>query len=80
MADRAALAAFLRPSRGPPAGGRRPSPAAAAGATGRLRREEVAALSDLSADYYGRLEQPRGPHPSGQMLAALARGLRLSRE
>src|SRR4051812_34591729 len=46
--------------------------------TGGLRREEVAALSGMSADYYGRIEQQRGPHPSEQMLGALARGLRLS--
>jgi transcriptional regulator with XRE-family HTH domain len=45
-----------------------------------LRREEVAVLSDMSVDYYSRLEQQRGPHPSEQMLAALARGLRLSLE
>ncbi|KND37309.1 helix-turn-helix transcriptional regulator [Streptomyces acidiscabies] len=80
MADRAALAAFLRARRealqpedaGLPRGRRR--------RTGGLRREEVAALCDMSADYYSRLEQPRGPHPSEQMLAALARGLRLSPE
>ncbi len=43
-----------------------------------LRREEVAALCDMSVDYYSRLEQQRGPQPSEQMLAAIARGLRLS--
>lgn len=46
--------------------------------TAGLRREEVAALSDMSTDYYSRLEQQRGPRPSTSMLAALARGLRLS--
>lgn len=78
--DRAGLAAFLRARRevlqpedvGLPRGRRR--------RTGGLRREEVAALCDMSADYYGRIEQPRGPNPSEQMLAALARGLRLSME
>ncbi|MFD8005899.1 helix-turn-helix transcriptional regulator [Streptomyces mirabilis] len=78
--DRAELAAFLRTRRealqpedvGLPRGRRR--------RTGGLRREEVAALCDLSVDYYSRLEQPRGPNPSEQMLAALARGLRLSLE
>ncbi|GAA4255815.1 helix-turn-helix transcriptional regulator [Dactylosporangium darangshiense] len=35
-------------------------------------------LCDMSIDYYSRLEQPRGPHPSEQILGALARGLRLS--
>ncbi|RIX28491.1 helix-turn-helix transcriptional regulator [Amnibacterium setariae] len=43
-----------------------------------LRREEVAALCDMSVDYYSRLEQARGPQPSVQMLAAMARGLRLT--
>jgi transcriptional regulator with XRE-family HTH domain len=43
-----------------------------------LRREEVAALCDMSVDYYSRLEQARGPRPSEQMLAAIARGLRLT--
>ncbi len=43
-----------------------------------LRREEVAALAGMSVDYYTRLEQSRGPHPSRQMLGALARGLRLT--
>jgi transcriptional regulator with XRE-family HTH domain len=43
-----------------------------------LRREEVAALCSMSPDYYARLEQRRGPQPSEQMLASLARGLRLT--
>ena len=46
--------------------------------TSGLRREEVAALSGMSTDTYGRLEQRRGSQPSEQMLSALARGLRLS--
>ncbi|MGC5222685.1 helix-turn-helix transcriptional regulator [Micromonospora sp. DT81.3] len=46
--------------------------------TSGLRREEVAALCDMSVDYYSRLEQSRGPQPSEQMLAAMARGLRLT--
>ncbi len=45
-----------------------------------LRREEVAALSSMSPDYYARLEQGRGPQPSTQMLGAIARGLRLTLE
>jgi transcriptional regulator with XRE-family HTH domain len=77
-ADRAQLADFLRKRRaamqpedvGIPRGQRR--------RTGGLRREEVAALSGMSTDYYSRIEQQRGPHPSEQMLAALARGLHLS--
>ncbi|ANP54934.1 transcriptional regulator with XRE-family HTH domain [Streptomyces griseochromogenes] len=43
-----------------------------------LRREEVASLAGMSADYYTRLEQSRGPRPSRQMLTALARALRLT--
>ena len=76
--DRAELAAFLRRRRedlrpadvGLPAGARRRAPG--------LRREEVAALAAMSTDYYTRLEQRRGPQPSEQMLASLARALRLS--
>jgi transcriptional regulator with XRE-family HTH domain len=78
--DRARLAEYLRIRRealqpedaGLPRGPRR--------RTKGLRREEVAVLSDMSIDYYNRLEQPRGPHPSEQILGALARGLRLSLE
>ena len=76
--DRAELAKFLRTRRevlqpedvGLPRGQRR--------RTGGLRREEVAALTGVSADYYSRIEQQRGPHPSEQVLAAIARGLHLS--
>jgi transcriptional regulator with XRE-family HTH domain len=78
MTDRAQLADFLRTRRealqpedvGLPRGARR--------RTGGLRREEVAALCEMSADYYGRIEQQRGPMPSAAMLAAIARGLRLT--
>jgi transcriptional regulator with XRE-family HTH domain len=42
-----------------------------------LRREEVAVLAGVSADYYARLEQGRERHPSGQVVDALARALRL---
>jgi transcriptional regulator with XRE-family HTH domain len=76
--DRAQLADFLRKRRdalqpedvGISRGRRR--------RTDGLRREEIAALSDMSTDYYSRLEQARGPQPSEQMLAAIARGLRLT--
>jgi transcriptional regulator with XRE-family HTH domain len=76
--DRVQLADFLRTRRealqpedvGLPRGPRR--------RTGGLRREEVAALCGMSADYYSRIEQQRGPQPSEQMLAAIARGLHLS--
>jgi transcriptional regulator with XRE-family HTH domain len=43
-----------------------------------LRREELAMLAGLSADYVTRLEQGRSTHPSAQVLAALARALQLS--
>jgi len=46
--------------------------------TGGLRREEVAALVGMSPDYYARLERGAGAQPSEQMVAAIARGLRLS--
>ncbi|MDA3627421.1 helix-turn-helix transcriptional regulator [Saccharopolyspora sp. WRP15-2] len=42
-----------------------------------LRREEVAALTGISADYYTRLEQGRERHPSDAVLDALVRGLLL---
>jgi transcriptional regulator with XRE-family HTH domain len=42
-----------------------------------LRREELAMLAGISADYYLRLEQGRDAHPSAQILDALARALRL---
>lgn len=76
--DREALADFLARRRrelqpddvGLPAGVRRRTPG--------LRREEVALLATMSADYYTRLEQRRGPQPSTQLLTSLARALRLS--
>ena len=48
--------------------------------TGGLRREEVATLAGMSTDYYARLEQQRGPQPSVQIAAALARALRLTQD
>lgn len=78
MMDRAQLADFLRRRREalqPEDVGLRRGPRRR---TSGLRREEVAALCDMSADYYSRLEQARGPQPSEQMLAAIARGLRLT--
>ncbi|WP_226357637.1 helix-turn-helix transcriptional regulator [Pseudonocardia sp. ICBG601] len=78
MVDRTGLAEFLRHRRsvlqpedvGLPRGRRR--------RTEGLRREEVAGLCHMSADYYARLEQERGPHPSEQMLEAMAQGLQLT--
>jgi transcriptional regulator with XRE-family HTH domain len=43
-----------------------------------LRREEVAMLAGISADYYLRLEQGRDRNPSVQVLESLARVLQLS--
>lgn len=42
-----------------------------------LRREEVAMLSGISADYYLRLEQGRDRNPSRQVLESIARVLQL---
>ncbi|MFG1943173.1 helix-turn-helix transcriptional regulator [Nonomuraea sp. NPDC048826] len=78
--NREALAAFLRNRRarispadvGLPGGGRRRIPG--------LRRQEVAELAGMSIDYYIRLEQARGPHPSKQVVNALARALVLDQD
>jgi transcriptional regulator with XRE-family HTH domain len=78
MVNRAELAEFLRARRarltprqaGLPETGRRRTPG--------LRRQEVAQLAGMSVDYYIRLEQGRGPHPSRQVLSALARALMLT--
>ncbi|MFE2414039.1 helix-turn-helix transcriptional regulator [Kitasatospora sp. NPDC059408] len=78
--DRPALADFLTRSRArltPADCGLAPT---ARRRTPGLRREEVAHLAGLSVDYYARLEQARGPQPSPQLLAALARALRLSED
>lgn len=45
-----------------------------------LRRDEVAALANISAEYYLRLEQGRGARPSDQVVHALARALSLDVE
>jgi transcriptional regulator with XRE-family HTH domain len=78
MLNRDDLAAFLRTRRhrlrpgdvGLPDLGRRRTPG--------LRRQEVAQLAGMSVDYYIRLEQARGPRPSRQILAAIARALMLT--
>ncbi|WP_434452913.1 helix-turn-helix transcriptional regulator [Lentzea sp. E54] len=66
------MADFLRSRRermAPLGNGRRRTP-------GR-RREEVAAAAGVSVDYYARLEQARGPHPSVSVLNGIARALEL---
>jgi transcriptional regulator with XRE-family HTH domain len=78
MLNRGELATFLRTRRqrlrpadvGLPGGGRRRTPG--------LRRQEVAELAGISVDYYIRMEQARGPHPSRQVLTALGRALVLT--
>lgn len=77
MADSNDLGVFLRARRelsnpadaGVPDSGRRQVPG--------LRREELAMLAGISADYYTRLEQGRDQHPSVQVLDALAHALDL---
>jgi transcriptional regulator with XRE-family HTH domain len=72
------LASFLRDRRealqpadvGLPAGSRRRTPG--------LRREEVAGLANMSAEYYARLEQARGPRPSAPIMEGVADALRLT--
>ena len=46
--------------------------------TSGLRREEVAALSGISTDYYSKIEQHDGPVPSQQILGSIARGIQLN--
>ncbi|MFL1377206.1 helix-turn-helix transcriptional regulator [Nocardiopsis protaetiae] len=78
MIERRRLAEFLRARRealspedvGLPRGPRRRARG--------LRREEVAALSEVSTDYYTKIEQVNGPVPSDQVLAVLARALQLT--
>jgi transcriptional regulator with XRE-family HTH domain len=80
MTDHGELGAALRGWRdrvgpadaGMPAGRGRRAPG--------LRREELALLAGVSADYITRLEQGRATAPSPQVLGALGRALRLSRE
>lgn len=76
--NRSALADALRAWRdrvtpaaaGMPTGGERRVPG--------LRREELAALAGLSVDYVVRLEQGRAVNPSPQVIASIARALRLT--
>lgn len=76
--DTGELADFLRARRerlrpedvGLPSGPRRRTPG--------LRREEVSVLANISTEYYVRLEQARAPRPSGEVLAGIARALRLT--
>jgi transcriptional regulator with XRE-family HTH domain len=75
-----ALGAFLRACReavapaevGLPTGPRRRTPG--------LRRAELAGLAGVSVEYLTRLERGRDRHPSPEVIAALARALRLSED
>jgi transcriptional regulator with XRE-family HTH domain len=77
MAERSELGDFLRSRRerlapeavGLPGGTRRRTPG--------LRREELAMLAGISVDYLVRLEQGRETNPSTEVLASLAKALRL---
>ncbi|MGY5765204.1 helix-turn-helix domain-containing protein [Brachybacterium sp. DNPG3] len=77
MAKNEALSAFLTARRAaitPEAAG---IPVAGPRRVPGLRREEVAVLAGVSADWYLRLEQGRPVTPSASVLAAIARVLRL---
>ncbi|GLY02114.1 MULTISPECIES: helix-turn-helix transcriptional regulator [Actinoplanes] len=78
--DRAWLGEFLRRRREALSPQEVGLPARRSGRTPGLRREEVAALATVSATYYERLEQGRGPYPSAAVLSALATALRLTGE
>src|SRR4051812_1183660 len=77
---RSEFGAFLRRRRETlrPGGGG-VGPGARRGTPG-LRRDEVAALANMSTNYYARLEQARAPWPSAPMLASMSRALRLTAE
>jgi transcriptional regulator with XRE-family HTH domain len=79
-ADEASLGATIRAWRD------RLTPAEAGLPAGRgrravgLRREELSELAGISVDYIVRLEQGRAVTPSAQIVSALARALRLTRD
>ncbi|GAA3676541.1 helix-turn-helix transcriptional regulator [Streptomyces iranensis] len=78
MTDRIQLGDFLRRRRA----ALRPADLGLAPGTRRrtpgLRRDEVAAMANMSTAYYESLEQARGPQPSVAILASLATALRLT--
>ncbi|WP_432076386.1 helix-turn-helix transcriptional regulator [Streptomyces wuyuanensis] len=71
------LGAFLKSRRSRVAPGAAGLPVTGRRRVAGLRREEVADLAGVSAVYYTRLEQGRARNPSGAVLDALARVLRL---
>ncbi|WP_436532588.1 helix-turn-helix transcriptional regulator [Actinoplanes sp. HUAS TT8] len=78
MENRAWLGEFLRRRREELTPAEVGLTARTTGRTPGLRREEVAALATVSASYYERLEQGRGPRPSATVLAAIAAALQLT--
>ncbi|WP_413099750.1 helix-turn-helix transcriptional regulator [Streptomyces sp. Inha503] len=78
MTDRIQLGDFLRRRRA----ALRPEDLGLAPGTRRrtpgLRRDEVAAMANMSTAYYESLEQARGPQPSVAILASIATALRLT--
>jgi transcriptional regulator with XRE-family HTH domain len=71
------LGAYLRARRGLVTPEQAGIPAGSHRRVAGLRREEVALLAGISADYYLRLERGRDTNPSEQVLTALARVLHL---
>jgi transcriptional regulator with XRE-family HTH domain len=71
------LGAYLRARRGLVTPERAGIPAGSNRRVAGLRREEVAMLAGISADYYLRLERGRDRNPSAQVITALARVLHL---
>jgi transcriptional regulator with XRE-family HTH domain len=74
---RNALGEFLQAGRGRLEPGDVGFPSVGTRRVAGLRREEVAVLAGVSADYYGRLEQGRERNPSPQVIGAIARALRM---
>ena len=72
-----ALGAFLRARRGLVTPAQAGVPDVGVRRVPGLRREEVALLAGISADYYLRLERGRDRHPSLQVLESIARVLQL---
>jgi len=77
--DRSEFAAYLRRRRAMqspsvPSEGARPSRRRVPG----MRRQEVAALANISVEYYTRLEQGRAPRPSREILTALSSAFALT--
>jgi transcriptional regulator with XRE-family HTH domain len=79
-AQRRELGAFLRSRRAQLPRADLGLPTVGRSRTGGLRREDVSYLSGVSVTWYTWLEQGRDIHPSREVLDAVARSLRLSRD